>query len=141
MSTWRPTRPSSYRTITKIGLRPRYAYAMGWIHRWARLASHAPGIANAMAQLPGAKRVAGIAPERELPKFAPTTFKQWFRRRGPRNKGKPEVILWADTFNNYFHPRRRRGCDRGPGRCRIPRDRPARAALLRPASLRLRIPR
>ncbi len=22
-------------------LRPRYAYAMGWIHRWARLASHA----------------------------------------------------------------------------------------------------
>jgi len=86
-------------------LRPRYAYAMGWIQRWARLASHAPGIANAMAQLPGAKRIAGIAPERDLPKFAPTTFKNWFRRRGPRNKGKPEVILWADTFNNYFHPR------------------------------------
>src|SRR5579863_9129740 len=77
-------------------LRPRYAYAMGWIHRWARLASHAPGIANAMARLPGAKRVAGIAPERDLPKFAATTFKEWFRRRGPRNKGKPGVILWAD---------------------------------------------
>ena len=86
-------------------LRPRYAYAMGWIHRWARLASHAPAIANAMARLPGAKRTAGIAPEREMPKFAAVTFKEWFRRRGTRNKGMPEVILWADTFNNYFHPR------------------------------------
>ena len=85
-------------------LRPRHAYAMGWIHRWARLAAHAPGIANAMVQLPGAKRVAGIASERDLPKFAATTFKEWFRRRGSRNKGRPEVILWADTFNNYFHP-------------------------------------
>ncbi len=36
-------------------LRPRHAYAMGWIHRWARLASHAPRLANAMARLPGAK--------------------------------------------------------------------------------------
>ncbi|MGH9497341.1 MAG: FAD-binding and (Fe-S)-binding domain-containing protein, partial [Candidatus Sulfotelmatobacter sp.] len=27
-------------------LRPRYAYAMGWIHRWARLASYAPRLAN-----------------------------------------------------------------------------------------------
>src|SRR5581483_7765278 len=80
-------------------LRPRQAYAMGWIHRWARLASIAPGVANLMAQLPGAKLAAGIAPQREMPKFAPMTFKQWFRRRGPRNQGKPEVILWADTFN------------------------------------------
>ena len=85
-------------------LRPRYAYAMGWIHRWARLASHLPRVANAMAQLPGAKLLAGIAPQRKLPRFAPTTFRQWFQRRGTRNNGKPEVILWADTFNNYFHP-------------------------------------
>jgi FAD/FMN-containing dehydrogenase/Fe-S oxidoreductase len=85
-------------------LRPRYAYAMGWIHRWARIASHAPRIANAMSHLPGAKLLAGIAAERKLPKFAHTTFKQWFQERGTRNKGMPTVILWADTFNNYFHP-------------------------------------
>jgi hypothetical protein len=65
-------------------LRPRYAYTMGWIHRWARLASHAPWLANAMAQLPGVKRLGGIAPERKLPRFAPTTFKEWFRKRGIR---------------------------------------------------------
>jgi FAD/FMN-containing dehydrogenase/Fe-S oxidoreductase len=85
-------------------LRPRHAYAMGWIHRWARLASRAPGIVNAMARIPGAKLLGGIAPERDVPRFAKTTFKQWFRRRGARNKGMPKVILWADTFNNYFHP-------------------------------------
>src|SRR5262249_31123304 len=54
--------------------------------------------------LPKAKRLAGIAPERKVPRFAPRTFKEWFQRRGTRNQGKPEVILWADTFNNYFHP-------------------------------------
>jgi FAD/FMN-containing dehydrogenase/Fe-S oxidoreductase len=84
--------------------RPRHGYAMGWIHRWARFASHAPNIANALAQLPGAPALAGITPHRKLPRFASTTFKQWFEKRGIRNPGKPEVILWADTFNNYFHP-------------------------------------
>jgi len=85
-------------------LRPRYAYTMGWIHRWARVASHFPGLANAVGQTSLAKRIAGIAPQRGVPRFASLTFKDWFRRRGTRNKGKPEVILWADTFNNYFHP-------------------------------------
>jgi Fe-S oxidoreductase len=85
-------------------LRPRYAYSMGWIHRWARIASLAPIVANAVAQLPVAKHLAGIAAERKIPRFAPMTFKQWFRNRGTRNQGMPEVILWADTFNNYFHP-------------------------------------
>lgn len=88
----------------KNRLRPRYAYAMGWIHHWARLASYAPRVANAMARLPGAKLLAGIAPQREMPRFATTTFKQWFRKRGTRNQRMPEVILWPDTFNNYFHP-------------------------------------
>ena len=85
-------------------LRPRYAYAMGWIHRWARLASLFPRLANAMSQTSLAKRIAGIALQRETPRFASPTFKEWFHRRGTHNKGKPEVILWADTFNNYFHP-------------------------------------
>src|ERR1051325_2129001 len=77
---------------------------MGWIHRWARIASHFPRIANTMGQTSWAKLIAGITAERGIPKFAPVTFKDWFRRRGARNKGRQEVILWADTFNNYFHP-------------------------------------
>ena len=39
-----------------------------------------------------------------MPPFARATFQAWYRRRRPRNQGKPAVILWPDTFNNYFHP-------------------------------------
>ena len=34
-------------------LRPRHAYAMGWIDWWARLASLAPALANFVTQTPG----------------------------------------------------------------------------------------
>jgi FAD/FMN-containing dehydrogenase/Fe-S oxidoreductase len=89
-------------------LRPRYAYAFGLIDRWARLASLAPGIVNLVTQTPGirgiAKKAAGMPLQRQIPVFAPETFKTWFRKRGTRNHGQPKVILWADTFNNYFFP-------------------------------------
>jgi FAD/FMN-containing dehydrogenase/Fe-S oxidoreductase len=89
-------------------LRPASAYALGLIDRWARLASRSPGLVNLVTQTPGlrrlAKAAAGIAPERELPPFARQSFQQWFRQRGPRNIGHERVILWPDTFNNYFHP-------------------------------------
>jgi FAD/FMN-containing dehydrogenase/Fe-S oxidoreductase len=89
-------------------LRPRTAYSMGLIHRWARLAARLPRLANAVTPAPLlggiAKTVAGIAPERRVPEFAPYTFREWFRRRGSRNQDKPAVMLWPDTFNNHFHP-------------------------------------
>jgi FAD/FMN-containing dehydrogenase/Fe-S oxidoreductase len=88
-------------------VRPRSAYAFGHIDLWAGLASNAPGLANLATQLPFvrdiAKFVAGVAPERSLPAFAPETFKAWFRSR-PRNHEGPPVLLWPDTFNNYFLP-------------------------------------
>jgi Fe-S oxidoreductase len=40
--------------------------------------------------------------KRTVPKFAPTTFKRWFFKED-RKKSDKKVILWADTFNNYFH--------------------------------------
>ncbi len=67
--------------------RPRTAYTLGLIFRWARLAAHAPGIANFLTQSRGlsalAKAVAGIAPERRVPAFASQTFLDWFRKRSP----------------------------------------------------------
>jgi Fe-S oxidoreductase len=50
-----------------------------------------------------AKLAAGIPFQRSIPAFAPQTFKSWFRRRR-RNNGGPPVLLWPDTFNNYFLP-------------------------------------
>jgi FAD/FMN-containing dehydrogenase/Fe-S oxidoreductase len=89
-------------------VRPRSAYAFGNIDVWARLASHVPGLANLTTQLPVlrdiAKRVAGVARERNLPAFAPQSFRSWFRSRQARNRTSPPVVLWPDTFNNYFLP-------------------------------------
>src|SRR6185437_1686711 len=89
-------------------LRPRHAYAFGWIHIWSNLASIAPSFANLFTQVPGlrsiAKFLAGVHPNRKIPAFAPQTFKQWYRTHKPKNpKGAP-VVLFADTFNNHFHP-------------------------------------
>ncbi|HJT81564.1 MAG TPA: FAD-linked oxidase C-terminal domain-containing protein, partial [Chthoniobacterales bacterium] len=91
-------------------LRPIHAYAFGLIAIWSRLASLMPGVTNFFSQAPifsdVMKLAIGVAPQRRLPPFADYTFKDWFRRRASApNESKPPVILWPDTFNNYFHPR------------------------------------
>ena len=89
-------------------LRPVSAYAFGLIDKWARLSSIAPGFVNLVTQTPGlsnlAKLLAGMPQGRHIPAFAPETFRSWFRKRGVSNHGKSKVVLWADTFNNYFMP-------------------------------------
>jgi FAD/FMN-containing dehydrogenase/Fe-S oxidoreductase len=89
-------------------VRPIHAYAFGWIDKWARLASIAPGFANLFTQLPGlcdlAKMAVGVPRRRQIPAFAAQTFQSWFRSRKPRTGTAPKVLLWADTFNNYFMP-------------------------------------
>ena len=57
-----------------------------------------------------AKWLGGIAPQRDdARRSPPQTFKDWFAPpAAAATSGKPPVILWPDTFNNYFHPRSRR---------------------------------
>jgi FAD/FMN-containing dehydrogenase/Fe-S oxidoreductase len=85
--------------------RPVQAYSMGCIGEWAPLAARAPSLVNLLTQTPGlaalAKRLAGAARQRRLPRFAPRTFKSLFRSR---NGGGDRVVLFADTFNNHFRP-------------------------------------
>ncbi len=94
-------------------LRPTSAYAFGWIYWWSRLASKAPFIANFFFHTPVisnlVKAFAGIEQKRKMPRYADVTFKEWFfQRKKIRNQQirnqKSKVILWADTFNNYFLP-------------------------------------
>jgi FAD/FMN-containing dehydrogenase/Fe-S oxidoreductase len=89
-------------------LRPRAAYTLGLIHRWARLGSLMPRVANALTHAPVLstflKRLAGVAPEREAPPFARRTFRDWFRSRPPAAGAKGTVLLWPDTFTNHFQP-------------------------------------
>jgi FAD/FMN-containing dehydrogenase/Fe-S oxidoreductase len=89
-------------------LRPRSAYAFGNIDVWARLASNLPGLVNLGTQLPFlrdlTKLAAGISGQRRIPALAPRSFRSWFRGRGFHNAGHKPVLLWPDTFNNYFLP-------------------------------------
>jgi FAD/FMN-containing dehydrogenase/Fe-S oxidoreductase len=86
--------------------RPLQACAFGLVDRWASIGSLAPGAANLLVGFPGARRLLGIAPQRRLPKLAAQSFRQWAgQQRVPAPGGQAgEVILWADTLNNYFHP-------------------------------------
>jgi len=87
-------------------LRPLAAYAFGRMDRWARLASLAPGLANALGQgalAAPAKALLGIHPERQLPRLAPAFTRSLPRPAAAGGEGQ-RVLLWADTFNNYLHP-------------------------------------
>jgi Fe-S oxidoreductase len=87
-------------------VRPRSHYTLGWLPRWADLAARAPRVVNAVmgSRLGGrvAKWSAGMDQRRELPPFAPATFRaQWAAR--PAGAGVP-VALWVDSFTDHFAP-------------------------------------
>ncbi|HEV2855014.1 MAG TPA: FAD-binding and (Fe-S)-binding domain-containing protein [Thermoanaerobaculia bacterium] len=78
--------------------RPRLAYAAGLVYWWARLGSAAPGLANRLGGwLQG---MAGVHPDRQLPALASRTFRDGFLNRGSG----ASVLLWPDTFTNFFQP-------------------------------------
>jgi FAD/FMN-containing dehydrogenase/Fe-S oxidoreductase len=86
-------------------LRPAAHYSMGWLPLWLRFAAVAPRTANALMRRPRlaalVKRIGGIAPERDLPAFARKPFTRGRSKR--TGEGKP-VVLWPDSFNNFFTP-------------------------------------
>jgi Fe-S oxidoreductase len=98
--------------------RPLHAYAFGMIDRWARLGSNFPRLANFFSSAPGFRQILQgllhLAPQRKMPQLAHSTFRSWAKKRGtpglgktpapPSSSARGDVILWADTFNNYFHP-------------------------------------
>jgi len=114
-------------------LRPAAHYSLGWLPRWAALATRTPWLASAanaaLRARPvaaAAKRLGGIDERRPLPAFATTSFRRWFAGHRPVGNppaavgaaaqppgsqpaarppgtGKP-VLLWLDTFTNAFTP-------------------------------------
>jgi FAD/FMN-containing dehydrogenase/Fe-S oxidoreductase len=87
--------------------RPLALHFFGRIHEAARAASVVPRAANAIASGPAApliRRVLGFHPLRDLPRFATVTFRQWFRGHTPPNPEGGEVLLFPDTFSNFFEP-------------------------------------
>ncbi|MDQ2833161.1 MAG: FAD-binding oxidoreductase [Acidobacteriota bacterium] len=97
--------------------RPLAHYAFGRIDVFARLASFAPSLVNAFNSAPVIspliKKILNIHPQRSFPPFSrPFTPDRRLARDPRRGRNRrtplpgtaPEVFLWADTFNNYFHP-------------------------------------
>ena len=89
-------------------LRPLSKFVFGNIDIFAHLASVVPGFVNIATQLPVvseiSKLLGGVPRQRRIPAFASQTFKSWFARRKGKNLGRTAVVLWPDTFNNYFQP-------------------------------------
>ena len=108
----------------KDRLRPMNHYALGWLPRWARLASYVPTLANwALSIRPLAKVVlslGGMDTRRSIPAFAEVPFRTWWKREGaalaasPGVDGaegsaadigrKPKVVLWTDSFSDTLAP-------------------------------------
>jgi len=94
---------------------PLHHYIFGFADRIARYGSLAPALTNAILTspltAPLVKRIAGVAPERELPRLARKSFlkmRQIAHQNGAPAReaqlpGRP-VLLWPDTWNNYYHP-------------------------------------
>ncbi|MFJ2115297.1 FAD-binding and (Fe-S)-binding domain-containing protein [Streptomyces sp. NPDC087850] len=99
-------------------LRPAAHYAMGLLPLWLRAAAPFARPLNAAARIRPlaalAKRLGGIAPEREIPRLATETFGRWLRGRtgaaGAADAGVtgasavPTAVLWPDTFTEYLSP-------------------------------------
>jgi hypothetical protein len=97
--------------------RPVQAHVMGRIGEWAPLAAKSPRLVNALTQLPVlsslVKAAGGLAQQRALPRIAPLSFCSQFdaiqrgrrdpARAGGVRRGDP-VVLFPDTFSNYFRP-------------------------------------
>jgi Fe-S oxidoreductase len=90
-------------------LRPRSHFSLGWLPVTARAAARAPRLANGLAQSsilhPFVAAAAGIDRRRTLPRFATVSLQEWFAHRTPGGDGhRGEVLLWPDTFTNFFTP-------------------------------------
>ena len=91
--------------------RPPAHYSLGWLPRWARLASRAPGLANAALRAPGlaglAKRLGGIDTTAAAAAVRRADLPRLVRRPAGSPAGSragTPVLLWVDTFTDYFTP-------------------------------------
>ena len=84
-------------------LRPRSHYALGYLPLLVRSMARYAMVANKILATPLAslvKRAGGIDSARALPEFAECTL----QRGAPQHCDTPSVILFPDTFSNYFTP-------------------------------------
>ena len=91
----------------KSKLHPLHHYIFGFADRLARWGSLTPALTNLVLTgpltSPLIKHIVGVAQPRELPRLAKKNF-QSLRVTGASKLAPPQVVLWPDTWNNYYHP-------------------------------------
>jgi FAD/FMN-containing dehydrogenase/Fe-S oxidoreductase len=90
-------------------LHPLRHYVFGFADKLARWGSITPALTNAMLTSPATgsffKRVVGVAQQRELPRLASQSYQKGRVATAPEGQlAAPLVLLWPDTWNNYYHP-------------------------------------
>ncbi len=92
-------------------LHPLHHYVFGFADKLARWGSFAPAFTNAIltgsATSPLIKNIVGVAQQRSLPQLAARSYQKSRGNVAARPEGQtrpPRVVLWADTWNNYYHP-------------------------------------
>jgi Fe-S oxidoreductase/FAD/FMN-containing dehydrogenase len=92
---------------------PLRHYVFGFADKLAKWGSITPGLTNAILNgpltSPIIKRLVGIAKERKLPHLASRPYTKSLRAPSLRlpsgaRVGQQSVLLWPDTWNNYYHP-------------------------------------
>ena len=88
-------------------LRPRSHYVLGRLPMWARLTSPIAWLANLGLRVPGlahlARWVAGVDQRRSLPRFETKRFSKGVPALELAANGtRPQVLVWVDTFTEYF---------------------------------------
>ncbi|MFB7240788.1 FAD-binding and (Fe-S)-binding domain-containing protein [Streptomyces sp. NPDC056534] len=79
--------------------RPRSHWTMGRLPHWLDVFGR--GL-NAGMRLPFAARLAGVTPERAMPRVAARSFTSWFAERSSTRPA--DVTLWPDTFTDHLAP-------------------------------------
>ena len=100
--------------------RPLSHWSMGWLPQLSRLASVAPRLVNRTASTPLAKRLGGIAPERDIPAFAEQTFTSWFKHRAAPGARRRAVLSCCGRTASPITLRRKLAAP--PSRCWKPPD-------------------
>jgi FAD/FMN-containing dehydrogenase/Fe-S oxidoreductase len=97
-------------------LHPLHHYVFGYADKLARIGALTPALSNAVLggslTSPLVKHILGVAQKRPLPRLAETSFLQSRQKLQSRPAGpgkapdqdQEKVVLWADTWNNYYHP-------------------------------------
>jgi FAD/FMN-containing dehydrogenase/Fe-S oxidoreductase len=102
-------------------LHPLHHYVFGFADKMAQIGSLAPALTNFVLSNaltgPLIKHIVGVAQERKMPRLAQTSYRA---ARGADERGhvprrtsgassavdpaRQRVVLWTDTWNNYYHP-------------------------------------